>query len=44
MRRSLEEGMVMLKDSSNILGQQKDNLRNEAIKIENEITLEMQCL
>jgi hypothetical protein len=38
MRRSLEEGMVMLKDSSNILGQQIDNLRNEAIKIENEIT------
>ncbi|XP_059451305.1 protein GAMETE EXPRESSED 1 [Corylus avellana] len=38
MRRSLEDGMVMLKDSSNILGQQIDNLRNEAIEIEKEIT------
>jgi hypothetical protein len=38
MRRSLEDGMVMLKDSSNILGEQIDNLRIEAIEIEKEIT------
>jgi len=38
MRRTLEDGMVMLKDSSNILGEQIDNLRIEAIEIEKEIT------
>ncbi|XP_030952930.1 protein GAMETE EXPRESSED 1-like [Quercus lobata] len=38
MRRNLVDGMTMLKDSYNILGQEIDNLRNEAIEIEKGIT------
>lgn len=38
MRRNLVDGMVMLKDSYNILGQEIDNIRNEAIEIEKGIT------
>nr|POE71193.1 protein gamete expressed 1 [Quercus suber] len=38
MRRNLVDGMTMLKDSYNILGQEIDNLRNEAIEIERGIT------
>ncbi|KAK4606406.1 hypothetical protein RGQ29_000585 [Quercus rubra] len=38
MRRSLVDGMSTLKDSYNILGQEIDNLRNEAIELEKGIT------
>ncbi|KAM4083230.1 hypothetical protein ACB094_08G040400 [Castanea mollissima] len=38
MRRSLVDGMATLKDSYNILGQEIDNLRNEAIELEKGIT------
>lgn len=37
MRRSLEDGMEMLKDSYDVLGHEIDNLRNEAIQIEKAI-------
>ncbi|KAK9998580.1 hypothetical protein SO802_018183 [Lithocarpus litseifolius] len=38
MRRSLVDGMATLKDSYNILGQEIDSLRNEAIELEKGIT------
>ena len=38
MRRNLVDGMVMLKYSYNILGQEIDNIRNAAIEIEKGIT------
>ena len=38
MRRSLVDGMAMLKDSYNILGKEIDNIRHETIEIEKGIT------
>lgn len=37
MKRSLEDGVAMLKDSYNYLGKEIENLRDEAIEIENEV-------
>ena len=37
MKRNLEDGLAMLKDSYNYLGKEIEKLRNEAIDIENEV-------
>ncbi|XP_019444829.1 PREDICTED: protein GAMETE EXPRESSED 1-like [Lupinus angustifolius] len=38
MKKNLEDGMAMLKDSYNYLGQEIDKLKDEAIEIEKEVT------